>query len=398
MEYLKLKNIINQCHQTLDLLVVALKENYILVAVPDEYNSLGLEHFQKLLPEERVSCGKIHSFFIKSEIYFLIPFKTADIAYILVGPILCKQIKNEQDIKKLAFVECAESQEIPMLLMNHLFYLSEETLPILQFLYSIFTGNLLSVDEFRASVHQSEMTWGQFQMEHTVIKRQSQLNAASIYKNEQNLIRALKRGDDIRARTHIIKSIDENLNRTSLYSIRREKSIIISLISLVTRTSIAEGADIERAYSLNDIYVAQVEQSMLTSQLRELLLACVVDFCVIIKRAKKLDYPLWVRQCINYISENLHEDISLAAVARYLNMSAAYVSVEFKRITGESLSIFIQKQKIEEAKFLLENTSMTILNIALNLNFNSQSYFSKVFKEHASESPKNYRKNYLKKI
>lgn len=55
---------------------------------------------------------------------------------------------------------------------------------------------------------------------------------------------------------------------------------------------------------------------------------------------------------------------------------------------------YINRKKIEESKFLLQNTKLSILEIAIMLNFTDQSYFTKVFKKYTNLSPKQYRNQF----
>ena len=56
-------------------------------------------------------------------------------------------------------------------------------------------------------------------------------------------------------------------------------------------------------------------------------------------------------------------------------MNGKYVSVQFKKITGEGLIEYINRKKIEESQFLLINTKLSILEISTILNYTDQSQF-----------------------
>ncbi|MCR4660945.1 MAG: helix-turn-helix transcriptional regulator [Clostridia bacterium] len=67
------------------------------------------------------------------------------------------------------------------------------------------------------------------------------------------------------------------------------------------------------------------------------------------------------------------------------------LSTDFKKETGESLSIFILKIKIQEAQRLLRYTDKPLIEIALFLGFSSQSHFSRTFKHYTSITPFEFR-------
>ena len=62
-----------------------------------------------------------------------------------------------------------------------------------------------------------------------------------------------------------------------------------------------------------------------------------------------------------------------------------------REIAGVTASSIIQNRLIQEAKARLLQTSDTIYEIALSLNFREESYFSRFFKNMTGESPVQYR-------
>ena len=58
-----------------------------------------------------------------------------------------------------------------------------------------------------------------------------------------------------------------------------------------------------------------------------------------------------------------------------------------------SFSNYLNKIRIEQSKLLLKNTDSSIVEIALEVGFEDQSYFSKVFKNLTKMTPKQYRQN-----
>ncbi|MEH7313803.1 helix-turn-helix domain-containing protein, partial [Priestia megaterium] len=68
-----------------------------------------------------------------------------------------------------------------------------------------------------------------------------------------------------------------------------------------------------------------------------------------------------------------------------------YLSKIFKKEVGKSVSQYIQEQRIEEAKKLLQLSNYTISEISTLLNFHDQSYFTTTFKKILGVTPKQYR-------
>jgi len=87
----------------------------------------------------------------------------------------------------------------------------------------------------------------------------------------------------------------------------------------------------------------------------------------------------------------LKERITVEDLAEVLGVSASYLSRLFKKETGDSVSIYIRRQKIEMAKHLLQYSEFSMIEIANRLSFSSQSHFIQQFREIVGMTPKKYR-------
>ncbi|MDR5588300.1 response regulator transcription factor [Clostridium aquiflavi] len=96
---------------------------------------------------------------------------------------------------------------------------------------------------------------------------------------------------------------------------------------------------------------------------------------------------------LTYISENYTEKITLESAANSCNLSIFYFSKLFKKDIGMKFIDYINLYKIEKSKELLENTDMSIINIAVTLGHDESGYFSKVFKRVVGITPSAYRNN-----
>ncbi len=77
--------------------------------------------------------------------------------------------------------------------------------------------------------------------------------------------------------------------------------------------------------------------------------------------------------------------------ARELNITAKYLSAIVKEVSGKTAAKWIDEAVILEAKTLLKYSGMSIQEIAYHLNFSTQSFFGKYFKQHTGTSPSRYK-------
>ena len=100
------------------------------------------------------------------------------------------------------------------------------------------------------------------------------------------------------------------------------------------------------------------------------------------------------RQCAavkRYIDLHFKEALTLEHLAEEAHMNKYYLSHTFKREYGDSPINYMIAKRINESKYLLAETDLSMSQIAQLLGFSSPSYFSQVFRRTQSVSPLEYR-------
>ena len=100
--------------------------------------------------------------------------------------------------------------------------------------------------------------------------------------------------------------------------------------------------------------------------------------------------PHKLRRVIDYIEAYLDTDLSLEAMAKQIGMSRYYFASQFKQAMGISPYQYVIRQRIKRARKLLESR-LSLLQIALDCGFASQSHLNKVFRQYVGTTPKKYR-------
>lgn len=107
---------------------------------------------------------------------------------------------------------------------------------------------------------------------------------------------------------------------------------------------------------------------------------------------KKEEYINRVNRVIDYIDENIDQDLTLAALSRVANFSEYHFHRIFKSITREPLNRYIQRVRIEKAAAqLIFNPRKKITDIAFDSGFSSSQFFSRVFKQYFDISASEWR-------
>jgi len=78
--------------------------------------------------------------------------------------------------------------------------------------------------------------------------------------------------------------------------------------------------------------------------------------------------------------------------AQQLDITPKYLSEMVKQVSKRTPNEWIDNYVTREIRVLLKNTTKSIKDIAVEMNFPNQSFLGKYFKEHAGVSPSAYRK------
>jgi YesN/AraC family two-component response regulator len=90
-------------------------------------------------------------------------------------------------------------------------------------------------------------------------------------------------------------------------------------------------------------------------------------------------------------SQLFNPGLSMTMIADKMNISENYLSRIFKEQYGETLSNYIEKNKIQAAQELLKETMMSISDIAVKVGYNSDHVFRRAFRRVTGLSPVEFR-------
>lgn len=102
------------------------------------------------------------------------------------------------------------------------------------------------------------------------------------------------------------------------------------------------------------------------------------------------------KQIVQFLKENYTQNISLTSLSEQYGLSVGYLSGRLKEDLGLSFSEYVTSKRIQKAKELLVDETLSIEAVAEMVGYNDYFYFTKVFKKNTGISPSKYRKNLLK--
>ncbi|WP_165452350.1 helix-turn-helix domain-containing protein [Paenibacillus thalictri] len=96
-------------------------------------------------------------------------------------------------------------------------------------------------------------------------------------------------------------------------------------------------------------------------------------------------------QIAEYIEAHYAYDISLGGIAEQLRLDPSYVSRLFKQEYRMNFSDYLISLRMDKAKELLKNTTLSIKDIGMLVGYENQRSFNRIFKKQEGVSPGQYR-------
>lgn len=107
-----------------------------------------------------------------------------------------------------------------------------------------------------------------------------------------------------------------------------------------------------------------------------------------------MDYLGNIMRTIKYIEDHLDGKLSNKECGQVCGYSEYHFIRIFTGVTGVKPSTYIRKRRLTKAAKLINQTDKTILEVALEVGFNSQENFNRAFKTEHGVTPTGYRKTH----
>lgn len=169
------------------------------------------------------------------------------------------------------------------------------------------------------------------------------------------------------------------------------KSRALELCTLLSRASIESGGVADTVLNLNTQFIKNISLCKTSEELCYKLQEIVETFSDNVFNHTTSKNKELMKTAVSFIAKNYASGLSLEYVSKQVHLNPAYFSTLFKKEVGYSFKEYLNMIRIEESKRLLTNSSYSIVDIAIAVGFEDQSYFSKVFKKYTGMTPKQFR-------
>lgn len=215
------------------------------------------------------------------------------------------------------------------------------------------------------------------------------------FERETNL--AVLNGDTV----HIKNAMESlyNSGRIGVLSNKGELRNIINFgiiaVSTNIRVALRHGMDFEVAYSLNDHYVYLLEKQNTFNDVISCIENELIDLSHQIEKYRIKGMPPAIIRAYHELLSNVTSEVKLNDLAAMINMSPNYFSSLFKKWIGISFTQFRALTRVNYSLTLLTATDKSISEIADELGFSDQAYFTNIFKYFTKVTPGQFRRDTL---
>lgn len=218
------------------------------------------------------------------------------------------------------------------------------------------------------------------------------------YHYEERMLDAIKTGD--------LEKVIEINNHFKTYrlqprgedSLRNAKNLMIVWNTLFRKA--VQEADVHPAHidHISATFAKRIETCTNMYSLEEVGNDMRRKYCLLVRNHSLRGYSSMVRDTLNYIDFNLTEPLALKLLAEKVNANASYLSTQFKKEVGKTLTDYINEKRIHSSLVLLATTDLPIQVVAERVGIYDENYFSRLFKKYQNRTAKQYRNLMQSKI
>ncbi len=233
-----------------------------------------------------------------------------------------------------------------------------------------------------------------FSMRDLAKETEPKLSVAMIeekYKYEEQMMEAVRAGDLEKVieagkgfRTHPVpKRCEDNL--------RNGKNMMVIWNTLFRKAVQEAGVHPAHIDHISEMFAKRIEAAGHMSELQTLGHEMMRKYCLLVRNHSLRGYSAIVRDTLNYIDFHLKEKLSLKLLAEQVNANASYLSTQFRRETGKTVTDYINESRIHNSLIYLATTDMPIQTVAETVGIDDENYYARLFKKYQNQTAKQYR-------
>ncbi len=224
---------------------------------------------------------------------------------------------------------------------------------------------------------------------------EAKLNARNLVLNysfdkERDLVSKVKL-DDREGAKKVFQELLADIFISGAANIPTVKARALELLVVVSRAAAEAGAEFAQVLEINTDIVQEISFMNTIAEITLGAVQALDKYMNAVQRNNKVKNHQIMNKIKDYIRSNYDKGLTLEMIAESVYLSPYYISRIFKEEQGVTVTDYLTKVRMEEAKKLLRNPRHNIDEISEKLGYSDPSYFSKVFRRNEGMSPSQFR-------
>lgn len=169
------------------------------------------------------------------------------------------------------------------------------------------------------------------------------------------------------------------------------QSICAEIIFTSARTLYEIDEDIEQVLGGRITIMDKLYQKKNITELQAYMLSLLHDLSAYLAGKNTSKNSRIISKIRSIVQEGYASELSISRIAEEVFLTPNYISLIFKKETGETVTDYITRVRIDKAKELLHATDLKVMEISELVGYENPHYFSTVFKKTAGMHPLKYR-------
>lgn len=213
------------------------------------------------------------------------------------------------------------------------------------------------------------------------------------YAVEDAMLDAIRRGDISEAIYQQNLFMGFQLDQRITDPLRDAKNMIIAVNTMYRKA--IQMAEVHPLYidAISGHFTVEIEKAETMDQLLSVIPKMIRHYCLLVQQHSLKNYSRLIRDCLNYIDFHYMEPLSLEQLARRFSVNKNYLSSRFHKEVQTTVTDYINRTRVQHAVQLLDQTALSMQQIAEKCGFADANYFTRIFRKLNGSSPNDYRKS-----
>lgn len=225
-------------------------------------------------------------------------------------------------------------------------------------------------------------------------EQEHELSMAAIeerYLYEEQMLDAVRAGDMEKVIEVEKKFKHYRLKPRGEDTLRNVKNLMIVWNTLLRKA--VQQADVHPAHidRVSENFAGKIENCTHLNELESVSREMKHKYCLLVQNHSLKGHSPMVRDALNYIDFHIREPLSLKHITEQVNVSASYLSAQFKKETGKTLTDYINEKRIHDSLVLLAATELPIQEVAERVGIYDENYYARLFKKYQNQTAGQYR-------